>query len=66
MDNNLYKFNGFEKKVFENLINTAIKGKKRDLWELTVPGGNKAFIPKEEDLLEALYSIEEKIKTACC
>jgi len=65
MENNSYKFDGLEKEVFEKLISIAIRNKKRDLWELIVPGGNRSFIPQEEDLLEALFSIEEKTKRIC-
>ena len=65
MKNDSYKFTGLEKEVFEKLIGTAIRNKKRNLWELIVPGGNKNFVPQEEDLLEALYSIEKKIKISC-
>ena len=64
--NDTVKLTKNEKDTFAKLISIAIRNKKRDLWELTVPGGNNSFIPEEEDLLEALYSIEEKVKKVLC
>jgi hypothetical protein len=55
------EFTKDERYYFMRMVDYFINAQKREIHELSSPGGNPAFLPKEELMLEIFESIKVKV-----